>query len=46
MWWERTKMSVRKEICTMFRINWARTLYFWLSMFWAFILYGTFTSVL
>ena len=37
-------MSVRKELCTMFRINWARTLYFALSVFWGFILYGTYNA--
>ena len=37
-------MSIRKEICAKLRINWARTIYFWLSMFWGFLLYGTYIT--
>jgi hypothetical protein len=37
-------MSHRKELAAMFRITWARTGYFWLSVFWGFILYGTYNT--
>jgi len=35
-------VSIRKEICAKLRLNWPRTLYLWLVVYWAFLLYVPF----
>ena len=38
-------MSTRKELATMFRLNWLRTIYLFLTCFWTFIIAATFTVI-
>jgi len=39
-------MSTRKELATIFRLNWIRTLYIGLVCFWMYIVTATFTFLL
>ena len=36
-------MSIRKEMATMFRLNWLRTIYLGLTCLWIYLITGTFT---
>jgi len=37
-------MSRRKELAAMFGLNWARTVYIWLGVFWSWLIYGTYVT--
>ena len=38
-------MSTRKELAAMFRLNWLRTIYIFLTCVWAFVIAATFTFI-